>query len=400
LPAPRILIVDDQRDISRMLRAALETLGRGYVIVDVPSAEEAQLEFRRAAVDLLITDLRLPGISGLELIRRLHKGSNAAQIFVISAYADEIAQAEFRDLGATFFAKPLDLHNFLRHVVQALAGHEVAANAAEAAANAGAEPPARVPPARDEQANLADRLARLRRDVGALAACLVSLEGRIVAQAGDTPNLYLPALTPPLMASFRASQLVSRALGGHTPANAQIFDGAAYAAYSANVGDYFALLMVFDGQRVAGQMGPVLRYGRLAADDLLNILRNMGITGGNFPAAAVLTMPAAVARAVGLAKTAPLPPLPPEPPRRKKTGPLRKKTGPLPELPPAPPPAAPAASLAAAPAPAPADPAPKTTSQAAADYWDNVAGADIGDHRADTLTWEQAAKLGIVLPKP
>jgi len=38
LPAPRVIIVDDQRDISRMLRAALETLGRGFVIVDVPSA--------------------------------------------------------------------------------------------------------------------------------------------------------------------------------------------------------------------------------------------------------------------------------------------------------------------------------------------------------------------------
>ena len=82
--APRVIIVDDQRDISRMLRAALETLGRGFVIVDVPSAEEAQLEFRRGPVDLLITDLRLPGISGLELIRRLHKASSEARMIVIS----------------------------------------------------------------------------------------------------------------------------------------------------------------------------------------------------------------------------------------------------------------------------------------------------------------------------
>ena len=65
---PRILIVDDQRDITRMLRLAVEALGRGYSVADVPSAEEALLEVRRAAVDLLITDLRLPGISGLELI--------------------------------------------------------------------------------------------------------------------------------------------------------------------------------------------------------------------------------------------------------------------------------------------------------------------------------------------
>src|SRR5713226_7486761 len=103
-----------------MLRAALETLGGGYVIVDVPSAEEAQLEFRRGPVDLLITDLRLPGISGLELIRRLHKASSQARMIVISGHADETAQAEFRSLGAAFFRKPLDLEAFLRGVEEAL----------------------------------------------------------------------------------------------------------------------------------------------------------------------------------------------------------------------------------------------------------------------------------------
>src|SRR5258706_7322784 len=116
MAAPRILIVDDQRDITRMLRAALETLGRGYVIVDVPSAEEAQLEFRRGPVDLLITDLRLPGISGLELIQRLHKASSESHMLVISGYADETSRAEFKRLGATFIAKPLDLQDFLQSV--------------------------------------------------------------------------------------------------------------------------------------------------------------------------------------------------------------------------------------------------------------------------------------------
>src|SRR5215475_8086634 len=105
-----------------MLRAALETLGRGYVIVDVPSAEEATLEMRRGPVDLLITDLRLPGISGLELLRRLHKASSEASMIVISAYADEGQQAEFHSLGAKFFAKPLDLAAFLKGVQTALDG--------------------------------------------------------------------------------------------------------------------------------------------------------------------------------------------------------------------------------------------------------------------------------------
>ena len=60
MTAKRILLVDDQRDVTRMLRASLETLGHHFTIVDVPSGEEALLEIKRGGVDLLITDVRLP----------------------------------------------------------------------------------------------------------------------------------------------------------------------------------------------------------------------------------------------------------------------------------------------------------------------------------------------------
>ena len=66
-----ILIVDDRRETARTIRAALEDLHRSYVIADVPSGEEAMLEFQRITFDLMITEARLPGISGLELIKRV-----------------------------------------------------------------------------------------------------------------------------------------------------------------------------------------------------------------------------------------------------------------------------------------------------------------------------------------
>ena len=360
-----------------MLRAAVETLGQGYVIVDVPSAEEAQLEFRRGPVDLLITDLRLPGISGLELIRKLHKASSEAALIVISGYADETAQAEFRSLGATFFAKPLDLPAFLKGVQAALAGREPAAPAA----------------GQDEASrrhSLPDRLARLHNDLGALAVLLLAGEtGSVVAQAGDAAPLkldldrLLPMLRQALEASLRVSQALGGAAAGHPPANVQFFEGSACNLYVANVGAAYALLIIFEVQRGAGQMGLVLRYGRQAADDLLNTLRDLGAAGGPLPAEA-LAAPAAAK---------------PEPGRKKKTGPLRKKTGPLP--PPAAAATAPLSAEKVVPSADPSDapPAKKTTSQAATDFWDGVDSANIGDTRAGTLSWEEAAKLGLIPPK-
>ncbi len=68
---PRILLVDDQRQVSRVLRSALEVSSKDYIINDVSSAEEALLEISRGPLDLLVTDLRLPGMTGLELVERV-----------------------------------------------------------------------------------------------------------------------------------------------------------------------------------------------------------------------------------------------------------------------------------------------------------------------------------------
>ena len=66
----QILIVDDQREMRMVLRSGIESLGAEFQVVDVPSGEEALLEISMREIDLLVADVRLPGISGLELILR------------------------------------------------------------------------------------------------------------------------------------------------------------------------------------------------------------------------------------------------------------------------------------------------------------------------------------------
>jgi DNA-binding response OmpR family regulator len=259
MPSPRILIVDDQRDISRMLRAALETLGHGYVVLDVPSAEEAQLELRRGQIDLLITDLRLPGISGLELIHKLRRTSTEAAMIVISAYADERTRAELAGLGATFFAKPLSLADLLSTVQQILAARVAAAPEIEAAPAPGL-------------AGVTTRLGRLRRDLGALAVTLVDTTATVTARDGDFSPQAFEAVLAPLLTVFGAATQISAALGGPGPNSLTFVDGQAYDMYAAGVGAGHALLIFFEGERGALQMGPVMRFGRQCADDLLLLL--------------------------------------------------------------------------------------------------------------------------------
>jgi len=61
----RILIVEDQREVSRLLRTSLETLEYDLEVVEIPSGEEAILDASRKKVDMLVSDFRLAGISGI-----------------------------------------------------------------------------------------------------------------------------------------------------------------------------------------------------------------------------------------------------------------------------------------------------------------------------------------------
>jgi CheY-like chemotaxis protein len=386
VPAPRILLVDDQRDITRMLRAALETLGGSFEIIDVHSAEEALVEFGRGPVDLLITDLRLPGITGFELVKRVRATASQTALFVISAYADGRTQSECRRLGATFFAKPLSLDTFLR-AVDGLFGRDSLILA-----------PQVTPPA--EIAGAADRLARLRSDLGAASVYLLDPDGKIAARAGDAADADIQPALAPLMAAFSASLRVSQLLGRSAPANIQYFDGQGYGIYVANVGSAFALTIVLRTDRSAAAMGPVMHYGRQCVDDLLTALRSAGESAPPAPSESRPSTPKGAA--------------PGAPDDGPASGRGEKPAAPYANDAVVTEPAAPSAAaeldagraLASAGDLAPEEAArldaaaTQTDAAAAALFWDHAAGStDLGDVRSDTISWEQAARLGLLPPE-
>lgn len=263
MSARRILLVDDQREVTRVLRSSLELLNRDFVIVDVPSGEEAMLEVQRTPFDLLVTDVRLPGIDGLTLINRVRRANSAAKIILISGEPPATLEPEVKRIAPfAYFPKPISVDKFLDAVQSAL----------------GEEPPSakrRAPTAASPL--LSDRLSALRRDLGALAVFLADLDGQIVLSAGNIARLDVPAVLQPLATTFSASLKVCALLGGLVPTNVQFFDGDDYDLYTVNVGRFFLLVIVFDGDRGGAAMGPVMRFGRICADDLLNALAQIGV---------------------------------------------------------------------------------------------------------------------------
>jgi DNA-binding NarL/FixJ family response regulator len=255
---PRILLVDDQRQVSRVLRSALEVSSTDYIINDVSSAEEALLDISRGPFDLLVTDLRLPGMTGLELVERVLEINPKAKSILITGDPTEEVRRRAEALGViAFLRKPIGTNMFLEIVEHALA--EVVDSERKATGESlSHEAPA--------------RLMDLRQELGAEAVLLINAQGKLMARAGENQDLDIEAGLPSVMAAHKAALSVSRFLRAEVPSNFHHFDGETHDIYLTNVGEDHVLLMVFRGRQEAGQMGAVVHFGRRAAEGLLALL--------------------------------------------------------------------------------------------------------------------------------
>ncbi|MBB3264499.1 two-component system KDP operon response regulator KdpE [Azospirillum sp. OGB3] len=115
----RVLVVDDEPPIRRFLRTTLSA--QGYDIEEAEDGAGALEAVRRHPPDLLVLDLGLPGIGGLEVIRRLRADGVAAPIIVLSSRADEAGKVEALDLGADdYVTKPFGMDELLARIRAAL----------------------------------------------------------------------------------------------------------------------------------------------------------------------------------------------------------------------------------------------------------------------------------------
>lgn len=106
--SPRVLLVDDNRPLVENLKEVLETEGvRAEIAAD---GEEALSRLEEAPFDAVITDMRMPGMDGLQVLREIRRRWPETPVIVMTAYARDSLAEEARAEGALgVLAKPLDL---------------------------------------------------------------------------------------------------------------------------------------------------------------------------------------------------------------------------------------------------------------------------------------------------
>jgi two-component system, OmpR family, KDP operon response regulator KdpE len=114
----KVLVVDDEPPIRKLLRMGLGT--QGYHILDAPNAKAA-LELMADEPDLVILDLGLPDMQGLELLRQIRERREDVPIVVLSSRGEEVAKVEALDLGADdYVTKPFGMEELLARIRTAL----------------------------------------------------------------------------------------------------------------------------------------------------------------------------------------------------------------------------------------------------------------------------------------
>ncbi|HEX8843059.1 MAG TPA: response regulator transcription factor [Pyrinomonadaceae bacterium] len=117
-PKPRILVVDDESQITRVLRTSLTT--HGYDVRTAADGVSALETFKDWRPDLVVTDLAMPNMDGLELCRQLRAVSQVP-IIVLSARGEEKAKVQALDLGADdYVTKPFGIDELLARMRAAL----------------------------------------------------------------------------------------------------------------------------------------------------------------------------------------------------------------------------------------------------------------------------------------
>jgi len=116
---PHILVVDDEPNVRKVLGAMLEQAG--YLTTRAATGDEALGLVRAQDPDLVITDLKMPGMDGLDLLRRLKEGFPEIPVILLTAHGTVEAAVEAMKQGALdFLAKPFDKTRVLEIVAKGL----------------------------------------------------------------------------------------------------------------------------------------------------------------------------------------------------------------------------------------------------------------------------------------
>ncbi|MDH4135811.1 MAG: response regulator [Anaerolineae bacterium] len=249
----RILIVDDDEKLAALLQESLRTLGEGYDVATAGGTDEALAKVSKRSFDLVITDLMMPEVDGLQLLEAL-KAINPSIITVaMTAFDSQEIRTRAKHLRIyRYLTKPFSVQEFTQCVVDAFSEAERIQG---------------VTTFSGEQRKAVERsLSSLRTSVRAHSVALINSAGKIISLQSVQRDLDMTSLCSALVtgnASVAAE--VASLLGGWPTCRISYHEGDDYNVCVYTLNEDFSLVIVF-GRGV--KVGQVWFYAKQVVGDL------------------------------------------------------------------------------------------------------------------------------------
>lgn len=120
----KILLVDDEGSVLKTMGMLLES--EGHNVVPCTDGQQAMKEVQSGDFDLLITDIRMAPVDGMEILKRVHDEQPSLPIIVISAYSSDKTARQSMEMGCTaYIKKPFKIQEVLDAINRALSGKKI-----------------------------------------------------------------------------------------------------------------------------------------------------------------------------------------------------------------------------------------------------------------------------------
>ncbi len=293
-----ILVVDDSEAICKALRDVLSV--SGYTVRTAPSGERALQILETTPVDLVITDLKMTGMSGLELLNKIKTDKPSVPVVMLTGFGDMDSVIQAMRSGVTdYLKKPFSIDEVLEVTARELRRSQQVHSPAPIMAPASADKPSRLLAFPGRELEKIDMvLSELRAETTAESVLLIEEAGYVISAKGRLNNADLPALSALVVAGRAATSQLASLLGESGSFALNYLEGQRVAVYTAGIGRGLFLVVI---AAKSVKQGAVWVYAKKAATEIEKIVETVP------PAPATAPAPAGASEHASEPAAAPLP---------------------------------------------------------------------------------------------
>jgi DNA-binding response OmpR family regulator len=253
----RILIVDDDEKLAALLQESLRTLGEGYDVVTAGGTDEALARVSKRSFDLVITDLMMPEVDGLQLLEALKAINPSMVTMAMTAFDSQEIRAKAERFGIyNYLSKPFSVHEFRQCVMDVFREAEQTEEA--------------IAFSEEQLKAIESNLSSLRTGVRAHSIALIDSAGKVISLQSIERELDMTSLCNVLVTgSVAVAAEVANLLGGQPICRLCYHEGDDYNVCVYTLSEEFSLVIVF-GQEV--KVGQVWFYAKQVVGDLQQLL--------------------------------------------------------------------------------------------------------------------------------